>query len=108
MSAEEYSKERDETNIVPRILHFTWIFQPIPDKYLSAISEFEQNNPDYEVSHSSILDLLDAQKAHLFVLLETFILTTKINAGFTQNKPFLSLCIWTFNIELYLKDFLLE
>ena len=48
--ANNYAKNRDENNQVPRILHFLWIFQPIPEKYLTAISGFEKNNPDYEVN----------------------------------------------------------
>jgi len=47
LSAKEFSK--DTSMKVPRILHFLWIYQPIPDKYLEAITEFEKNNPDYQI-----------------------------------------------------------
>lgn len=47
--AKKYVSERDENNDVPKILHFLWVFQPIPEKYLEAISAFEKNNPNYEV-----------------------------------------------------------
>ena len=44
-----YAAARDKTNEVPKILHFLWVFQLIPPKYLDAISVFEKNNPDHEV-----------------------------------------------------------
>lgn len=47
--AKKYVSERDENNDVPKILHFLWVFQPIPEKYLEAISAFEKNNPNYEI-----------------------------------------------------------
>ena len=47
--ANKYEAEKDENNDVPQILHFLWVFQPIPEKYLEAISAFEKNNPNYEV-----------------------------------------------------------
>ena len=49
--ANNYTDNRDENNNVPRILHFLWVFQPIPEKYLDAITGFEKNNPDYEVRY---------------------------------------------------------
>ena len=49
LSADGFASDKDMSTIVPRILHFVWIVQPIPDKYLDAITEFENNNPDYEV-----------------------------------------------------------
>jgi len=49
LSAEEFKKDKDMTTSVPRLLHFLWINQPIPDKYLDAIAEFEEKNPDYQI-----------------------------------------------------------
>ena len=40
----------EKSHIVPKILHFLWIYQPIRDNYIEAISNFEKNNPNYEVS----------------------------------------------------------
>ena len=50
-----YEAERDEKNDVPKFLHFLWVFQPIPEKYLEAISAFEKNNPNYEVRERELL-----------------------------------------------------
>ena len=50
--AKKYEAERDENNDVPKFLHFLWVFQPIPEKYLEAISAFEKHNPKYEVRKS--------------------------------------------------------
>ena len=50
LSAEEFAEDRDKSTSVPRILHFLWIIQIIPDKYLDAITEFDMMNPDYQVS----------------------------------------------------------
>ena len=60
--ANKYIDNRDGNNQVPQVLHFLWIFQPIPEKYLDAISGFEKNNPDYEVKYAvlTILFLLDS------------------------------------------------
>ena len=55
MSAEEFKEDKDMTTSVPRLLHFLWINQPIPDKYLDAIAEFEEKNPDYQVKQVSLL-----------------------------------------------------
>ena len=45
----KYAADRDKNHNVPKILHFLWVFQTVPEKYLDAISVFEKNNPDYEV-----------------------------------------------------------
>ena len=49
MFADKFLKVKDKSTRIPRILHFQWIFQAIPNKYLDAITEFEKNNPDYQV-----------------------------------------------------------
>ena len=49
MFADKFLKVKDKSTRIPRILHFQWIFQAIPDNYLDAITEFEKNNPDYQV-----------------------------------------------------------
>ena len=47
--AKEYAANRDDNNNVPLILHFVWVIQKIPEKYLDAISAFEKMNTNYEV-----------------------------------------------------------
>jgi len=49
LCAEEFAEDKDLSTTVPRILHFLWIVQIIPDKYLEAITEFEEKNPDYQI-----------------------------------------------------------
>lgn len=47
--ARDYADDRDKITEVPKFLHFLWIFQPITEKYLDAISGFEKNNPNFEI-----------------------------------------------------------
>ena len=47
--ADEYAHDRDESVIVPHILHFLWISKPLKEKHIPAMLNFEKNNPNFEV-----------------------------------------------------------